>query len=73
MAPAPVRGRRTGAAALLPLVVAVCVVVLVREAVQAAAPGVTTWLVFVLALVAGWLAYTGTERVLDRRDRRNRR
>ena len=72
MSPEPRPGRRSGVAALLPLVVAVCVVVLVREAVRAVAPGVNTWVVFVAALVAGWLAYTGAERYLDRRDERNR-
>lgn len=71
MSPAPPRGRRSGVAALLPIVVAICVVVLVREVVQAVAPGVNTWVVFVAALVAGWLAYGGTERLLDRRDDRN--
>jgi uncharacterized membrane protein (DUF4010 family) len=69
MSPDPRPGRRSGVAALLPLVVAICVVVLVREVVESLAPGVSTWVVFVAALVAGWLAYAGAERVLDRRDR----
>jgi len=64
-------GRRSGVAALLPLVVAVCAVVLVREGVQSAAPGVSTWVVFVAALAAGWLAYAAAEWLLDRRDRRD--
>jgi uncharacterized membrane protein (DUF4010 family) len=72
MSPEPSRGRRSGVAAVLPLVVAICVVVLVREVVQSVAPGVNTWVVFVASLVAGWLAYTGAERFLDRRDGRNR-
>ena len=72
MSPDPRPGRRSGVAALLPLVVAVCVVILVREGIQSAAPGVSTWVVFVAALVAGWLAYAGVERLLNRRDRHDR-
>ena len=67
MAPTPQRPRRTGAATYLPLVVAICAMVLVRELVTALWPDLSSWVAFLSALAVGWLAYAGVERFLARR------
>ena len=67
MAPTPQRPRRTGAATYLPLVVAICAMVLVRELVTALWPDLSSWVAFVAALAVGWVAYAGVERFLARR------
>ena len=54
--------RPTGVAAFAPIVVAICAIVLVREGVEKVFPGLNTWVAFIVALVVGWLAYTGVER-----------
>lgn len=60
--------RPSGIAAFAPIVVAVCAIVLVREVLQAVLPDLNTWVVFVAALAAGWLAYAGVERWFARRN-----
>jgi hypothetical protein len=67
MPPTQPRQRRTGSAAFLPLVVAVCAILVVRLALDALFPSLSLWISFVGALVVGWVAYTLTERWLDRR------
>ncbi|MDU0313376.1 hypothetical protein RKE38_06720 [Phycicoccus sp. M110.8] len=67
MAPTSQRPRRTGAAAYLPLVVAICAMVLVRELVTALWPDLSSWVAFVAALAVGWVAYARVERFLARR------
>jgi uncharacterized membrane protein len=54
--------RPSGVAAFAPIVVAVCAIVLVREGVEKVFPDLSTWVAFIIALVVGWLAYTGVER-----------
>ncbi|WP_270886899.1 hypothetical protein [Pedococcus sp. 5OH_020] len=61
-------GQRSAAAAFGPIVVAVCAIVLVREGLGALAPRLSTWVVFVVALAVGWLAYTTVERYYTRRE-----
>jgi uncharacterized membrane protein YccC len=61
--------RPGGIAAFAPIIVAVCAIVLVREGVEAVFPDLNTWIAFVVALVVGWLAYTGVERLYTRRNR----
>lgn len=60
--------RPTGVAAFAPIVVAVCAIVLVREGVEKLFPDLSTWVAFIVALVVGWLAYTGVERWYARRN-----
>ena len=69
----PASGNRpTGIAAFAPIIVAVCAIVLVRELVDAVLPDLSPWIAFVIALAVGWLAYTGVERLANRRhDRSN--
>ncbi|WP_460935104.1 hypothetical protein [Phycicoccus ginsengisoli] len=67
MSPASPRPRRSLAATYLPLVVAICAMVLVRELVTALWPDLSSWVAFVAALAVGWLTYAGVERVLARR------
>jgi hypothetical protein len=64
-------GRPTGIAAFAPIIVAVCAIVLVREVVEAVLPDLSSWVAFVIALVVGWLAYAGVERLYDRRNDRS--
>jgi hypothetical protein len=69
----PTTGRRPGqrpggVAAFAPIVVAVCAIVLVREGVEAVFPDLNTWVVFIVALAVGWVAYTGVERWFMRRN-----
>ncbi len=54
--------RPSGVAAFAPIVVAICAIVLVREGVESVFPDLSTWVAFIVALVVGWLAYTGVER-----------
>jgi hypothetical protein len=54
--------RPTGVAAFAPIVVAICAIVLVREGVEKVFPDLSSWVAFIVALVVGWLAYTGVER-----------
>jgi uncharacterized membrane protein len=61
-------GQRSGIAAFAPIVIAVCVIIAVREAVEAIFPDVSSWIPFVAALLAGWLAYAAVERYYARRD-----
>ncbi len=68
----PTTGRRPGqrpggVAAFAPIIVAVCAIVLVREGLEAVFPDLNTWVVFIVALAAGWLAYAGVERLVGRR------
>jgi uncharacterized membrane protein YccC len=66
------RGNRpTGAAAFAPIIVAVCAIVLVRELMQAVLPDLSSWIAFIIALAVGWLAYTGVERLSNRRNDRS--
>ena len=60
--------KRSAGASFAPIVVAVCAIVIVREALAVVGPGLSPWVVFVLALVVGWLAYTGVERYYVRRE-----
>jgi membrane protein implicated in regulation of membrane protease activity len=60
-------GQRSGLAAFAPLIVAVCVIIAVREGVEALLPEASTWVAFIAALVAGWLAYTAVERYYAQR------
>ena len=60
--------RPSGVAAFAAIVVAICAVILVREGAQAAFPDLVTWVAFIVALAAGWLAYTGVERWYARRN-----
>jgi hypothetical protein len=60
--------RPSGVAAFAPIVVAVCAIVLVREGVEKVFPDLSTWVAFIVALVVGWLAYTGVERWYARRN-----
>lgn len=60
--------RPGGIAAFAPIIVAVCAIVLVREGIEAVFPDLNTWISFIAALVVGWLAYTGVERLYARRD-----
>jgi len=62
------RQRPGGVAAFAPIVVAVCAIVLVRGGLEAVFPHLSTVFVFVVALAVGWLAYTGVERLLARRN-----
>jgi uncharacterized membrane protein YccC len=71
MSPTPERRPRerpTGIGAFAPIIVAVCAIVLVREGMAALFPDLNTWVAFVVALVVGWLAYTGVERWYARRN-----
>lgn len=64
--------RPTGVAAFAPIIVAVCAIVIVREVVAALVPDLSSWIAFIIALVVGWLAYAGVERLSNRgRDRSN--
>jgi membrane protein implicated in regulation of membrane protease activity len=55
------------AASLLPLVCAVCALVLVRQGFERFAPDVAWWIAFVSALVVGYAVYWGVERLMRRR------
>lgn len=71
MSPAP-GNRPSGIAAFAPIIVAVCAIVIVREVVEAVLPDLSPWIAFIIALVVGWLAYAGVERLYARRhDRSN--
>jgi membrane protein implicated in regulation of membrane protease activity len=59
--------RRTGPTTFLPIVVAICAILVVRGLIEAVLPDLSTWIAFIVALVVGWVAYTLTERFLDRR------
>jgi peptidoglycan/LPS O-acetylase OafA/YrhL len=59
--------RRTSSSTLLPLVAAVCALIIVREGLQRLLPSLSYWIVFVVALVVGWLTYSVVERLLARR------
>ena len=64
--------RPSGVAAFAPIVVAICAIVLVREGVEKLFPDLSSWVAFIVALVVGWLAYTGVERwYAHRNDRSN--
>ena len=68
----PASGNRpSGIAAFAPIIVAVCAIVLVRELVDAVLPDLNPWIAFVIALAVGWLAYTGVERLYNRRNDRS--
>ena len=67
MAPTSQRPRRSLAATYLPLVVAICAMVLVRELVTALWPDLSSWVAFLAALAVGWAAYAGVERFHARR------
>ena len=60
--------RPSGVAAFAPIVVAVCAIVLAREGVESVFPDLSTWVAFIVALAVGWLAYTGVERWVARRN-----
>ena len=65
--PSGLDGRQAGGAgdylaAFAPIVVAICAIVLVREGVEKVFPDLSSWVAFIVALVVGWLAYTGVER-----------
>ena len=68
MSPTQPRQRRTGSAAFLPLVIAICAILVVRLLLDALFPSLSLWVSFIGALIIGWVAYTLTERWLDRRD-----
>jgi hypothetical protein len=59
--------RRNASSALLPFVAAVCALIIVREGLQHLFPSLSYWVVFVVALVVGWLTYAMVERLLARR------
>jgi membrane protein implicated in regulation of membrane protease activity len=61
------RRRGTSSSSLLPLVAAVCALIIAREALQFFLPSLSYWVVFVVALVVGWLSYSAVERLLARR------
>ena len=60
--------RPGGVAAFAPIIVAICAIVLVRELVEAVFSDLNTWIAFIIALAVGWLAYTGVERLYNRRN-----
>ena len=66
MSPAPPQ-RQSMAASLLPLVSAVCVVVLARQGFERFAPDLSWWISFLCSLAAGYLAYYLVERFMRRR------
>ena len=66
MSPAPPQ-RQSLTASLLPLVSAVCVLVLVRQGFERFAPELPWWIAFVCSLVVGYAVYWGVERLLRRR------
>lgn len=55
------------AASLLPLVSAVCVVVLARQGFERFAPDLSWWISFICSLALGYLAYYVAERIMRRR------
>ena len=61
------RRRGTSSSSMLPLVAAVCALIIAREALQYFFPGLSYWVVFVVALVVGWFSYSVVERLLARR------
>ena len=64
----PDGGRRGSfSSTLLPLAAAVCALIVVREGLQHLFPSLSYWIVFVVALVVGWLTYSVVERLLARR------
>jgi membrane protein implicated in regulation of membrane protease activity len=63
----PTGGRRTTSATLLPFVAALCALIIVREGLQWLLPSLSYWVVFVVSLVVGLLAYSAVERYLARR------
>lgn len=67
MSPAPPPQRQSLTASLLPLVSAVCVLVLVRQGFERFAPDLAWWIAFVCSLVVGYAVYWGVERLLRRR------
>ena len=55
------------ASSLLPLVSAVCALVIVRQLFERFAPDVAWWIAFVCSLALGYAVYWGVERLLRRR------
>ncbi|SDP47191.1 hypothetical protein SAMN04489867_2573 [Pedococcus dokdonensis] len=70
MSPAPGNGP-TGVAAYAPIIVAVCAIVISRKVIETVFTDLNTWLAFVIALVVGYLAYVGVERLSNRRNDRS--
>jgi hypothetical protein len=66
MSPAPPQ-RQSLTASLLPLVSAVCVLVLVRQGFERFAPDLAWWIAFLGSLVVGYAVYWGVERLMRRR------
>jgi len=72
MSPTNTSGKRAGqrpGSSLLPLVAAICVLILIREGFQRFAPGVNYWVAFAVALVVGYAVYFGLDRALTQRGR----
>ena len=63
----PTGGRRNASSTLLPFVTALCALILVREGLQWLLPHLSYWVVFVVSIVVGLLAYSAVERYLARR------
>lgn len=63
----PNGGRRDASSTLLPFVSALCALIVVREGLQYLVPSLSYWVVFVVSLVVGLLAYSAVERYLARR------
>lgn len=61
--------RQSMAASLLPLVSAVCVVVLARQGFERFAPDLSWWVSFLCSLALGYVAYYLVERFMGRRQR----
>ena len=59
-------------AAYLPLVAAICAIILTRWLMGTFAPGLHALVEFVVALGVGYAAYLAVERRLDQRDRGGR-
>ena len=55
------------AASLLPLVSAVCALVLVRQGFERFAPDLAWWITFLCSLAVGYLVYYVVERLMRRR------
>lgn len=63
----PTGRRPKTSSSLLPFVAAICALIIVREGLQSLLPSLSEWVVFVVSLVVGLLAYSAIERYLGRR------
>lgn len=68
MSPSSGGRRGTTSSSLLPLVSALCALIVARELLQLVLPGLSYWVVFVIALVVGWVTYAMVERFVGRRN-----